>query len=96
MVKTRSQTKKEQELKETPIMQTEPKPKPKPKQLYEVNIDFDEASKAWHANKKSIGNGQYKYICTVEKNGIKCGKSCYNNLSYCWSHRCTKLEVQTL
>lgn len=78
MAKTRSQTKKEQELNETLV---------KPKQLYEVNIDFDEASKAWHANKKSIGNGQYKYICTVEKNGIKCGKSCYKDLSYCWIHR---------
>ena len=30
--------------------------------LYEVNIDFDDASKAWRANKKSIGNGQYVYI----------------------------------
>ena len=81
MVKTRSQIKKEQELKETLIIQTEPK------QLYEVNIDFEEASRAWHANKKSIGNGHYKYICTVEKNGIKCGKSCYKDLSYCWIHR---------
>ena len=25
--------------------------------LYEVNIDFDEASIAWKANKKYIGNG---------------------------------------
>ena len=31
-------------------------------QLYEVDIDFDDASEAWRANKKSIGNGQYKYI----------------------------------
>ena len=30
--------------------------------LYEVNIDFDEASEAWRANKKYIGNGSYKYI----------------------------------
>ena len=28
---------------------------------YEVNIDFDEASKAWRKNKTSIGNGSYKY-----------------------------------
>ena len=84
MVKTRSQIKKEQELKETLIIQSEPK------QLYEVNIDFEEASRAWHANKKSIGNGHYKYICTVEKNGIKCGKSCYKDLSYCWIHRSAK------
>ena len=30
--------------------------------LYEVNIDFDEASEAWKSNKKYIGNGCYKYI----------------------------------
>ena len=32
--------------------------------LYEVNIDFDEASKAWRANKRSIGNGHYRYLCS--------------------------------
>ena len=37
------------------------------KALYEVNIDFDEASEAWRANKKYIGNGTYKYI-TPKKN----------------------------
>jgi hypothetical protein len=26
-----------------------------------LDIDFDEASEAWRANKISIGNGQYKY-----------------------------------
>ena len=31
------------------------------KPLYEVDINFDEASEAWRANKTSIGNGQYKY-----------------------------------
>jgi hypothetical protein len=56
-------------------------------QLYEVNIDFDAASVAWRSNKKSIGNGQYKYICTVEKDGKTCGKSCYKDLFYCWQHR---------
>ena len=29
--------------------------------LYEVDIDFDSASKAWRANKISIGNGNFKY-----------------------------------
>ena len=38
-------------------------------QLYEVNIDFDEASEAWRANKKYIGNGTYKYI-TPKKNTL--------------------------
>ena len=37
--------------------------------LYEVNIDFDEASEAWRANKKYIGNGSYKYI-TPNKNTL--------------------------
>jgi hypothetical protein len=31
------------------------------KPLYDVDIDFDEASEAWRSNKISIGNGQYKY-----------------------------------
>jgi hypothetical protein len=56
-------------------------------ELYEVNIDFDFASKTWRNNKKYIGNGSYKYICVFEKNGIKCGKTCYNLLEYCWIHR---------
>ncbi len=56
-------------------------------QLYEVNIDFDAASTAWRSNKKSVANGCYKYICPVEKNGVKCGKVCYKCLDYCWSHR---------
>ena len=45
--------------------------------LYEVNIDFDEASDAWKANKKSIGNGQYKYVCSkTTKTGKKCNRKC--------------------
>jgi hypothetical protein len=56
-------------------------------QLYEVNIDFDDASVAWRSNKKSVGNGCYKYICPAEKNGIKCGKTCYKESEYCWQHR---------
>jgi|TARA_B100001250_G_C19766238_1_gene774899 hypothetical protein len=40
-----------------------------------VNIDFDEASKAWMKNKVKIGEGSYKYVC-----GAKCkdGTSCRN------------------
>ena len=72
-MKTRSQTK-HQQINEK-------------QQLYEVNIDFDAASEAWRANKKSVGNGCYKYICPAEKNDIKCGKTCYKDLDYCWQHR---------
>ena len=28
----------------------------------EVNIDFDESSTAWRKNKRSIGNGEFRYI----------------------------------
>jgi len=54
---------------------------------FEVDIDFDGASEAWRSNKKSIGNGSYKYICSVEKNRKRCGKSCYKQILYCWQHR---------
>ena len=53
-----------------------------------VNIDFDDASKEWHKNKKSIGNSQYKYICSIITNkGKKCNKACYKNSETCWIHR---------
>lgn len=69
-------------------MKTRSQVRQEKQQLYEVNIDFDAASAAWRSNKKSIGNGQYKYICTsVNKNNSVCGKSCYKDLSYCWQHR---------
>ena len=43
----------------------------------EVNIDFDEASREWKANKKPMGNSQYKYICQIiTKSGTVCGKVC--------------------
>jgi hypothetical protein len=62
------------------------------KPLYEVNIDFDGASEAWKANKKSVGNGCYKYVCCkVNKKGLKCDKICYKNIDYCWSHRATTI-----
>jgi len=54
--------------------------------LYD-DINFDEASKAWRENKKSIGNGMYKYICCLPKiNGNKCGKTCLVGEIYCRSH----------
>lgn len=28
---------------------------------YSINIDFDESSKAWRKNKKSLGEGMFKY-----------------------------------
>ena len=56
--------------------------------LYEVNIDFDEASTLWRHNKKAIGEGHFKYICTVvKKDGIKCGRTRTHNSEFCWGHR---------
>jgi hypothetical protein len=82
-MKTRSQTRKEVNTEVNKVLNIESNERV----LYEVNIDFDEASRAWRSNKKSIGNGQYKYVCVSEKNGMNCGKVCYKDLSCCWQHR---------
>lgn len=56
------------------------------KPLYEVNIDFDEASRAWRANKKHIGNCHYLYVCgTICKNGNPC-QNVVQNGSLCHIH----------
>ena len=55
--------------------------------LYEVNIDFDDASTSWRANKKSIGNGNFKYVCSLTKRNKKCNKVCHKESDYCWIHR---------
>jgi hypothetical protein len=55
--------------------------------LYAVNIDFDAASEAWKANKKSIGNGSYKYVCTKRsKNNKFCISKCLPGEDYCRNH----------
>lgn len=52
------------------------------------NINFDEASESWKQNKKSIGNGMYKYICQVVNNkNTLCCKTVYKDSEYCWIHR---------
>ena len=59
--------------------------------LYEVNIDFDEASTLWRQNKKQVSPGHFKYICTVlKKDGTKCGNSCTKDSEYCWGHNKNK------
>ena len=56
--------------------------------LYEVNIDFDDASECWRQNKKCLSNGMYKYVCPQQKkDGTKCGKPCYKMSEFCWAHR---------
>jgi hypothetical protein len=57
------------------------------RQLYEVKIDFDEASENWRANKKSIGNGSYKYVCAkLCKNRKICSMKCLPGVNYCKTH----------
>lgn len=63
--------------------------------LNNINIDFDEASKAWRQNKKHIGQGHFKYVCIkeTEEDGTNCGKACYKDSLYCWAHRgCNKKD----
>ena len=57
------------------------------KELYEVNIDFDGASEAWRANKKSTGGGCYKYICEAKTATNKCClRQPMNGSIYCKMH----------
>lgn len=54
---------------------------------YEVCIDFDQASNAWKANKKYLGNGSYAYICgRTCKNGKQCSKPRTQTGNYCKQH----------
>ena len=54
---------------------------------YNVNIDFDEASNAWQANKKSIGNSSYKYMCQqIGRTGTNCKCKCLVGEHYCSKH----------
>lgn len=55
--------------------------------LYEVKINFDEASEAWKANKRSIGNGSYRYVCCKKgKNNNMCIAKCLPGEDYCRTH----------
>jgi hypothetical protein len=55
---------------------------------YNTIFDFEESSKEWVANKMSIGQGQYKYICgTFTKSGNKCkNKPMVNSDGKCHLH----------
>ena len=52
-----------------------------------VDIDFDEASRLWKSNKKSTGNGCYKYICIkITKTGKQCKNDSLRNCAFCRFH----------
>jgi hypothetical protein len=58
---------------------------------FELEFDFDDASKQWNANKKKIENACYIYVCGYvnEKTGKKCMKKSKCG-ECCYIHRKTK------
>ena len=55
--------------------------------MYDVNIDFDESSKLWNANKKKTASGLYKYVCeSFTKKSDKCNRVCYKDNNNCYQH----------
>lgn len=57
--------------------------------IHTVNIDFDEASAAWRANKQSIGSGSYRYVCcqVIASSGRRCGVKCApGSVDFCRRH----------
>lgn len=68
-------------------MKTRSQPKQPAEEIYEVKIDFDGASQSWRENKKSIGNGTYKYICiSLCKSGKKCNRTPLSETDFCKLH----------
>ena len=58
-----------------------------PTTTFEVDIDFDGASRAWHQNKKKLNDCTYKYICVhCSISGRKCGREPLPDSNYCKAH----------
>ena len=54
---------------------------------YTVEINFDEASVAWRANKKPVKNGCFKYLCCQKTlSGNQCKRESQINGNYCKQH----------
>jgi len=75
-MRTRSQTKlfAETENIENKVLNTKPY-----YGEFELEFDFDDASKHWNANKKKMENACYIYVCGYLKS--KTGKKCMNKTS---------------
>ena len=83
-MKTRSQSKINPELDE-PFEDIQINPS---KLELKIDINFDEASSLWKANKKAMGNGMYRYICgRVSQKGKVCQKIPMGSCIFC--KRCT-------
>ena len=55
---------------------------------FELEFDFDDASKHWNANKKKMENACYIYVCGYLKS--KTGKKCMNKTNcgeFCRFHK---------
>lgn len=69
-------------------MQTRSQTRSQISAVFEVIIDFDEASNIWKSNKKSTGNGCYKYICSKKtKAGNCCKRESLMGYDYCNIHK---------
>lgn len=56
-------------------------------QEYLDDIDFDDASTAWKANKVSKGNGTYGYCCkAIKRDGNQCSHEILGRTDYCKRH----------
>jgi hypothetical protein len=56
--------------------------------LYMVEIDFNDASKCWMANKKHMKDGNYKYICCEKtQSGNQCKRESLAGCDYCKIHK---------
>lgn len=76
---TRSQSKKIQEQQELYTKTENIK--------YVFEIDFDEASREWNANKIRVGQ-MYSYICGIIcKNGNRCKRQRMKSNEYCFMHK---------
>jgi hypothetical protein len=83
-MKTRSQTKHVSIIVPTPDKMERPILE---RPTYVVNIDFDEASDAWYANKKRMPNSMCKYICLGKtKAGNACNRKPMTYTNYCFCH----------
>tara|TARA_B100000902_G_C26740375_1_gene635809 strand:- start:254 stop:439 length:186 start_codon:yes stop_codon:yes gene_type:complete len=60
-----------------------------------MTINFEAASIAWRANKVSIGNGSFKYVCSaLTKKGKQCRNIPKKNCSMCRIHSSINLKIR--
>jgi hypothetical protein len=68
-------------------MQTRSQTRSRPP-VYAVEIDFDEASAAWKANKVAQGNGMYSYKCMGRtKLDSPCKRKPLSGCDFCKLHK---------